>query len=99
MPRTRFFSSFLACRSAAELVVAVQEVGDGANSHDDTAAGQLAVDLGDAPMFDVAKPTDGGDDVEAELVMRQGEVGFGLGPVGSEEAGTREVVAAADSES
>ena len=56
------------------------------------------MDLGDAAVFGVAEPTDQGDDVEAEFVVGQGEVGFGLGPVGSKEAGTIGVVAAADRE-
>jgi hypothetical protein len=33
-----------------------------------------------------AEPTDQGHDIEPELVMRQGEVGLGLGPVGQEES-------------
>ena len=59
---------------------------------------QLAVDLGDAAVLGVAEPADGGHDVEAELVIGQGEVGFGLGPVGSEETGTIEIGAASDGE-
>ena len=79
-----------------ELVVAVQEVGDRALSDDQAAAGQLAVDLGDAAVLGMAEPTDQGHDVEAELVIGQGEVGLGLGPVGAEEAGAIGIGTASD---
>ena len=70
-----------------EFVVAVQEVGDRALGDDQAAAGQLAVDLGDAAVLGMAEPTDQGHDVEAELVIGQGEVGLGLGPVGADGSG------------
>ena len=41
-----------------QLIVAVQQVGDGALGDDDPAAGQLAVDLGDAAVFGIAEPAD-----------------------------------------
>ena len=37
------------------------------------------MDLGDTAVLGVAQPADGRHDVEAEFVMGQGEVGFGLG--------------------
>ena len=83
-------------RQGPELVVAVQEVGDGALSDDQAAAGQFPMDLGDAAVLGVAEPTDQGHDVEAEFVIGQGEMGLGLGPVGAEEAGAIEVVTASD---
>ena len=79
-----------------QLIVAVQQVGDGAPSDDDPAAGQLAVDLGDAAVFGIAEPTDQGHDVEAELVIGQCEVGLGLGAVGAEEARAGGIGAAPD---
>ena len=81
---------------ALELVVAVQEVGDGALSDDQAAAGQFAMDLGDAAVLGVAEPTDQGHDVESELMIGQGEMGLGLGPVGAEEAGAIGIVTASD---
>src|SRR5205085_459340 len=63
----------------AEFIVAVEQVGDGTLGDGNPAAGECAMDLGDAAMLGVAQATDQGDDVEAELVMRQGEVGFRLG--------------------
>src|SRR3954464_10485349 len=43
----------------AEFVIAVQQVGDGADGDDDAAAGQRAVDLGDAAVLGVAEAADG----------------------------------------
>src|SRR5262249_3202149 len=74
----------------------VQEVGDRALSDDQAAARKLTVDLGDAPVLGMSEPTDQGHDVEAELVIGQGEVGLGLGPVGLAEAGAIGVGAAPD---
>ena len=54
------------------------------------------MDLGDAAVFGVAEAADQGEDVEAELVVGQGEVGLGLGAVGPVEAATGRVGAAAD---
>ena len=48
---------------------------------------ELAVDLGDAAVLGIAEPADQGHDVEAELVIGQGEVGLSLRAVGSQEAG------------
>ena len=79
-----------------ELVVAVQEVGDRALSDDQTAAGQFPMDLGDAAVLGMAEATDQGHDVEPEFVIRQGEMGLGLGPVGAEEAGAIGIVTASD---
>ena len=71
-----------------QLIVAVQEVGDGALGEDDPPAAEFAVDLGDTAVLGIAEPADQGHDVESELVIGQGEVGLGLGAVGPEEAGT-----------
>ena len=79
-----------------EFVGAVQEVGDRALSDDQTAAGQLVVDFGDAAVLGLSEPTDQRHDIEAELVRGQGEVGLGLGPGGSQEAGASGVVTASD---
>jgi hypothetical protein len=65
-----------------ELVVAVEQVGDGAWGNGEPAAGQLVVDLGDAAVFGVSESADEGEDVKAELVVGQGEVGLGLRTVG-----------------
>ena len=54
------------------------------------------MDLGDAAVLGMAEPADQGHDIEAELVIGQGEVGLGLGPVGSEEAGAVGIGAASD---
>jgi hypothetical protein len=66
--------------------------------HDDAAAGEFLVDLGDAAVLGVAEATDEGDDIEAELVVGQGEVGFGLGSVRAMVAGASGVGAASDLE-
>jgi hypothetical protein len=56
-------------------------------SDDQAAAGQVLVDLGDAAVLGMSEPTDQGNDIEAELMIGQGEVGLGLGPVGLTEPG------------
>jgi hypothetical protein len=80
----------------AQLVVAVQQVGDAARGEDDAASGQFAVDLGDAAVLGRAEPADGRHDVEAELVVGQGEAGFGLGAIRAQEARAIGVGAASD---
>ena len=82
----------------AEFVIAVEQVADGALGEDDAAAGELLMDLGDAAVLGVAEAADQGDDVEAELVVGQGEVGFGLGAVGAVVARAGGVGAAADAQ-
>ncbi len=79
-----------------QLVVAVQQVGDGAFGQDEPAVRELAVDLGDAAVLGIAEPADQRHDVESELMIRQGEVGLGLGPIGAEEAGAGGIGAASD---
>ena len=51
------------------------------------AADQVRLDLGDAAVLGVAEAADQGDDVEAELVLRQGEPALGFGPVGPQVGG------------
>ena len=65
-------------------------------SDDQAAAGQLLVDLGDAAVLGMSEATDQGHDIESKLVIGQGEVGLGLGPVGPEEAGAIGIGAASD---
>ena len=79
-----------------QLVVAVQQVGDGALGQDEPAVRELAVDLGDAAVLGIAEPAHQGHDVEAELVIGQGEMGLSLGAVGTEEAGAGGIGAASD---
>ena len=45
------------------------------------------MDLGDGAVFGMAEAADQGQDIEAELVVGQGEVGLGLGAIGAVEAG------------
>ena len=66
-------------RQGQQLVVAVQEVADAARADRHAAADQLGVDLGDAAVLGVAEAADQGDDVEAELVLRQGKRALGSG--------------------
>ena len=54
------------------------------------------MDLRDAAVLGITEPTDRGHDVEAELVIRQGEVGLGLGAIGAEEAGAGGIGTASD---
>jgi hypothetical protein len=58
--------------------------------------GQLVMDLGDAAVLGMTQPADHRHDIEAELVIGQGEVGLGLGAVGLTEPGAIGIVAASD---
>ncbi len=60
-------------RQGEQLVVAVQEAGDAAHADGHAATDQLGVDLGDAAVLDVAEAADEGDDIETELLLRQGD--------------------------
>ncbi len=62
------------------------------------AAGQLGVDLGHAAVFGVAEAADRGDDVEAELVLREGESPLLLGSEAGPTPGTGGVTTVADLE-
>ena len=44
------------------------------------------MDLGDTAMLARAEAADQGDDIQAELMVGQGKVGFGFGAVGALEA-------------
>ena len=66
-------------RQGEQLVVAVEQVGDGAEAEGHAAAGQLGMDLGDAAVLGMPQGADQGDDVEAELVLRQGVAALLLG--------------------
>jgi hypothetical protein len=79
-----------------QLIVAIQQVGDRAWCDDQATASQLVVDLRDAAVLGVTEATDQGHDIEPELVIRQGEVGLGLGPVGLPEPGAIGIGAASD---
>jgi hypothetical protein len=66
--------------------------------HDDAPAGEFLMDLGYAAVLGVAESSDESDDIEAELVVGEGEVGFGLGSVRAMVAGASGVGAAPDLE-
>ena len=74
-------------REGEQLVVAVQQVGDGAEAEGHAAADQLGMDLGDAAVLGMPQGADQGDDVEAELVLRQGEAPLLLGAEGDVRGG------------
>ena len=74
-------------RQGQQLVVAVQEVADAARADRHAAAGQLGVDLRDAAVLGMAESADQGDDVEAELVLGQGEPPLLLGPEAEPDGG------------
>jgi hypothetical protein len=82
----------------AEFVIALEQVGHRALRDDDVAAAQFLMNLGDAAMLGVAEAADQSDDIEAELVVGQGEVWFGLRAVGPVIAGTVSLGTAADLE-
>ena len=84
---------------SAQLIVAVQEIADGAQSDGNAAARQLLVDLGDTAMLGVAEASDQGQDIEAELVVRQGQEGFRFRPTGAVVAQAVRVGAAANAQS
>jgi hypothetical protein len=69
-----------------ELVGAVQQVGDGPLGPGEAASGEFAVEFGDDAGLGVAEASDKGEDVEAELLVRQGE--GGAGPRGGRAGGS-----------
>src|SRR5262249_20933425 len=79
-----------------QLVAAVQQVGDGTRGQDDAARRQGLVDLRHGAVLGVAEGADVGHDVQAELVVGQGQASLGLGPAGGEGAAAAAAVAAAD---
>ena len=79
-----------------QFVVPVEQVGDGPFGDADAAAVQVGADLGDRAVLAVAEVADEGDDVESELVVREGEAALGLGAVRSADGRTGVVAAAAD---
>jgi hypothetical protein len=81
-----------------QFVVAVQEVADAARADGHAASGQLGMDLREAAMLGVTQATDRGDDVEAELVLGQGEAALLLGPQADAVSGAVGVAATPDLE-
>ena len=81
-----------------EFVVAVEEVGDGPLGHGHVAIDEVVSDLGYGAVLRIAESPDQGDDVEPELVVREREASFGLGPVGPLAGGAAGGVAAPDGE-
>ena len=79
-----------------QLVVAVQEAGDAADADGHAATCQLGVDLRDAAVPGVPQRPDQGDDVQAELVLRQGEAALLLRPERGAMARAGAVTAAPD---
>jgi hypothetical protein len=81
-----------------ELVVPVEEVGDGPLGDGHPAADEVGADLGHRPVLGVPEAADEGDDVQPELVVRQREAALGLGPVRLLVGGAPGVEVAADQE-
>jgi hypothetical protein len=79
-----------------QFVVAVDEVADGTLGQGELATEQLAVDLGDALVVAIAERAGEQDDVEAELVVRQGDASLGLRSERLVEARTERLMATAD---
>ena len=85
-------------RGRHELIVAVEQVGDAAKADGHAPADELGVDFGDAAVLGVAESADEGDDVEAELVLRQDQPPLLLGPSWHAEPLAAAIAAAADLE-
>jgi hypothetical protein len=79
-----------------ELVVAVEQIGHAPLGDVDPAIPQGGVDLGHTAVVAVAQHAHKGDDVQAELVLRQRERALRLRPEGNVEARTTRRLAAAD---
>src|SRR5215208_3591936 len=73
---------------------AVEQVGDRAFGDRHPALAQAAVDLRHAAVLAVAPGADQGDDVKAELVLRQHDRPLGFRPIGLMAAGAARVLAA-----
>ncbi|MFO0957696.1 MAG: hypothetical protein U0800_09570 [Isosphaeraceae bacterium] len=81
-----------------EFVVPVQEVADAPHADRHAAANQCGADLRHAAMLGMAEAADQRDDVQAELVLRQDEPAFLLGPEAGLVSGAPGIAAAADLE-
>ncbi len=77
-----------------QFLVPLQQVGDGPLGDRDAAALKLPMNLGHTAMLGIAQGADEGNDVEAELAMRQGEAPLGLRAIGLAEQRTAGVLAA-----
>src|SRR5215208_3653727 len=75
---------------------AVEQVGDRAFGDRHPTLAQAAVDLRHAAVLAVAPGADQGDDVKAELVLRQHDRPLSFRPIGLMAAGAARVLAAAD---
>jgi hypothetical protein len=85
-------------RQSAQLIVAVEQVSDRPLGDHDPATTQFGVNLRDTAVFDIPEVADQGNDVEAELMMGQGIMGFGLGAIGLVKAWARGVRTSPDAE-
>src|SRR5262249_15047578 len=79
-----------------QFIVAVQQVGDGAFRDGQAAGHEVLVDFGDGAVLGIAEGADVGQDVQAELVLRQRVAALGLGTIGLQIARALPLVAAAD---
>ena len=69
--RDRLQALDVRARQGEQFVVPVQEVADAPRADRHPAADQLGMDLGDAAVLGMAQHAGQGDDVEAELMLRE----------------------------
>lgn len=67
---------------AEQFIITLQEVGDCTLGHRDPVVDQGLMDLRDAAVLRIASSAHKGDDIEAELVLGQGQAAFGFRAIG-----------------
>jgi hypothetical protein len=69
-------------REAEQVIIALQEVGDGAWGHGHPTVAHGMMDCGATAVVGIALAPHEGHDIEAELGLGQGEAAFGFRPIG-----------------
>ena len=67
---------------AEQFIIAIQQVADGALGYDNPTVNQGVMDFRDTAVVAVALGPDKGDDIKAELVLRQSKAPFGFRSIG-----------------
>jgi hypothetical protein len=69
-------------REAEQFIIAIQELSDRPLGYGDTSIAQRLMDFRDAAVLAIASVAHPGDDIEAELVLGEGQAAFGFRAIG-----------------
>jgi hypothetical protein len=75
-------------RESQQFIVTFEQIGHRTRSNDYPPMAQVLMDVRQAVVLCVAQRPHPGDDIQAKLVLRQGEPSFFFGAVGAAELGT-----------